>query len=305
MAPTLFIGLGLALAGSMALNGSYVAQHLAAVQAPVITLRRPLVSLTGLLRSRLWLAGGVAGLSGWLLHVGALSRAPLSLVQAFSAGGLALVVPVAARLTGRPLSSGARRGTLLMVAALAALAVGARPTAATASTATGSVLTFALVVATMVMVLLARRRGPHALGAAAGALYGIGDIATKAATTAAHAGWLTSGVAPWAVMLASSSVLAFFCFQRGLQLGTAVAVIALMTAVTNVVAVLGGVLAFGEPIGASPAVVALHAAALIAIVVGGWWLAPAQAAMIDGSSSAVSADVANRPVTGHPRVVGR
>ncbi|MGZ4168899.1 MAG: hypothetical protein ACXVV5_22605 [Solirubrobacteraceae bacterium] len=287
----------------MALNGSYVAQHLAAVQAPVITLRRPLVSLTGLLRSRLWLAGGVVGISGWLLHVGALSRAPLSLVQAFSAGGLALVVPVAARLTGRPLSSGARRGTLLMAVALAALAVGARPTAPTGSTAQ-SVLTFALVVATMVMVLLATRRGAHALGAAAGALYGIGDIATKAATTAAHAGWLTSGVAPWAVMLASTSVLAFFCFQRGLQLGTAVAVIALMTAGTNVVAVLGGVIAFGEPIGASPPVVALHAAALIAIVVAGWWLAQAQAAMIDGSSSAASADAANRRGTGHPRVVG-
>ena len=106
-------------------------------------------------------------------------------------------------------------------------------------------------------------------------------------------------------MLASTSVLAFFCFQRGLQLGTAVAVIALMTAGTNVVAVLGGVIAFGEPIGASPPVVALHAAALIAIVVAGWWLAQAQAAMIDGSSSAASADAANRRGTGHPRVVGR
>jgi hypothetical protein len=280
MAPTLVVGLGLALAGSLALNGSYVAQHLAAAHAPAITLRRPLVSVAGLLRSRLWLVGGAAGLTGWLLHVGALSRAPLSLVQAFSAGGLALVVPIAARVTGRPLSAGARRGTLLMAAALGALAVGAHPAAA-ASAAAGSVLTFALVVATIVMILLARRSGPHALGAAAGALYGIGDIATKAATTAAHAGWLTSGVVPWAGMLAATSVLAFFCFQRGLQLGTAVAVIALMTAGTNVVAVLGGVIAFGEPLGATPAIAALHAAALAAIVVGGWWLAPAQAAMLE------------------------
>ena len=171
MAPTLVIGLALALTGSLALNGSYVAQHLAAAHAPAVTLRRPLVSLAGLLRSRLWLAGGVAGIMGWLLHVGALSRAPLSLVQAFSAGGLALVVPVAARITGRPLSPTARRGTLLMAAALGTLAVGAHPVAAT-STAAGAVLPFAVVVATMVMAVLARRRGPHALGAAAGALYG-------------------------------------------------------------------------------------------------------------------------------------
>jgi hypothetical protein len=283
MAPTLVIGLALALVGSLALNGSYVAQHLGAVHAPAITLRRPLVSVSGLLRSKLWLAGGIAGISGWLLHVGALSRAPLSLVQAFSAGGLALVVPVAARLTGRPLSPAARRGTLVMAAALAALAVGARPVIGAAAGGSWPVVAFALVVAAVIAALLTRRRGPHALGAAAGALYGIGDIATKAATTAAHGGWLTSGVAPWVGMLAVTSVLAFFCFQRGLQLGTAVAVIALMTAVTNVVAILGGVIAFGEPIGASPAIIALHAAALIALVVAGWWLAPAQAAMMDGA----------------------
>jgi hypothetical protein len=40
-------------------------------------------------------------------------------------------------------------------------------------------------------------------------------------------------------------------------------------------------------------VVALHAAALIAIVAGGWWLAPAQAAMIDRSGLGVAADAAN------------
>jgi hypothetical protein len=169
MAPTLVIGLALALTGSLALNGSYVAQHLGAVHAPAITLRRPLVSLTGLLRSRLWLAGGIAGISGWLLHVGALSRAPLSLVQAFSAGGLALVVPVAARVTGRPLSSCARRGTLVMGAALAALAVGARPVVGAASAGSWSVVAFAVVVAALIAALLTRRRGPHALGVAAGA----------------------------------------------------------------------------------------------------------------------------------------
>jgi len=36
------------------------------------------------------------GLAGWALHVGAMRDAPLSLVQAFVAGGLALTVPMAA-----------------------------------------------------------------------------------------------------------------------------------------------------------------------------------------------------------------
>jgi hypothetical protein len=62
-----------------------------------------------------------------------------------------------------------------------------------------------------------------------------------------------------------------------------VAVIALMTAGTSVVAILGGVVAFGEPLGASPAIVALRVAAIVALIAGGWWLAPAQAAMMDAA----------------------
>jgi hypothetical protein len=62
-----------------------------------------------------------------------------------------------------------------------------------------------------------------------------------------------------------------------------------MTAVTNVVAILGGVIAFQEPLGASPAIIALHVAAIVALVVAGWWLAPAQAALMDGEPAGAAA----------------
>lgn len=93
-------GLALALAASVALNTSYVLQHRGAAAVPRITPRAPLATLRGLLASRWWAAGALAGMAGWAMHVGALSSAPLSLVQAFVAGGLALAVPLAARLAG-------------------------------------------------------------------------------------------------------------------------------------------------------------------------------------------------------------
>jgi hypothetical protein len=72
---------------------------------------------------------------------------------------------------------------------------------------------------------------------------------------------------------------AFFCFQRGLQTGNALPVIALMTSGTNVASILGGLLVFGDPLGHRPAMVALHAAAFAIVIGAAWLLAPAQAAV--------------------------
>jgi hypothetical protein len=79
----LVIGLSLAMTGSLALNASYLIQHAGSLRAPAIQWRHPLRTLRSLLRSRLWLGGGVLGLTGWAISIAALTQAPLSLVQAF------------------------------------------------------------------------------------------------------------------------------------------------------------------------------------------------------------------------------
>ena len=61
---------------------------------------------------------------GWALHVGAMREAPLSLVQAFVAGGLALTVPMAAFGLGRRRPRARRGAAALMVVALVLLALG-------------------------------------------------------------------------------------------------------------------------------------------------------------------------------------
>ena len=64
----------------------------------------PIRTLGALLRSRLWLAGGVLGIAGWAISIAALTQAPLSLVQAFLIGGIALLAPVAVRVLGHRLT---------------------------------------------------------------------------------------------------------------------------------------------------------------------------------------------------------
>ena len=86
----------------------------------------------------------------------------------------------------------------------------------------------------------------------------------------------------------SATVGAFFAFQRGLQTGRPLAVIALMTAATNVGSILGAFVAFGDPLGRTPEVAALHAAAFALVVVAAWRLAPTQAALTAGAPSAAA-----------------
>jgi drug/metabolite transporter (DMT)-like permease len=277
----LWVGLSLALLASVALNASYLMQHLGSAHGPGIDIRRPWRTMRTLLASRWWLVGGFVGMAGWGLHVIALTKAPLSLVQAFLVGGIALVAPLAVRVLGHRLTPGELLGIALMVLALVALTLGRGRIGVHSRYHSWALASYLLVVCCLgAALLLAQRRRAQALGLAGGFLYGAADVAIKALTGVGRvhgvAGILTS---PWLLAAVLSSVGAFFCFQRGLQTGNALPVIALMTSGTNVASILGGLLVFGDPLGHRPAMVALHAAAFAIVIGAAWLLAPAQAAV--------------------------
>ena len=100
-AVTLTAGLLLALLSTAALNYGFFLQHKVSGMLPALTLRHPLSSLAALFTNWKWLAGFVAGLSGWALYIVAVSLAPLALVQATSAGGVGLLALLAQRGGGR------------------------------------------------------------------------------------------------------------------------------------------------------------------------------------------------------------
>jgi hypothetical protein len=277
MVSALILGLALAVVASVAQNGSYLLQHAGSRGAPSIDLRRPLTTVRGLLRSRVWLAGAVAGALGSVLHVGALAHAPLSLVQAFTAGGLLLTVPVAARAFGQRLARPELIAVGVLVISLSLLGLGTGPLAAHAvrvSPLAGAVGIAALLAGGLALLRAPARRG-RLLGAAGGVLYGAADASTKAVTMV-HGGLVAAVTSPWMVVLVALCVAAFACFQRGLQIGPAVPVIAVMTGATNAVAIIIGLLVFGEPLGVGPAFAATHVAAFALAVCAGLTLARAQ-----------------------------
>src|SRR4029450_3307641 len=86
------------------------------------------------------------------------------------------------------------------------------------------------------------------LGVAAGALFGVSDIALKYLTEAVQDGVLEL-LSPWLVAALAASVVAFYASARGLQLGPGVQVIALTSVAANLTAITGGILVFGGALG--------------------------------------------------------
>jgi enterochelin esterase-like enzyme len=234
-------GLALALLSAGALNWSYFVQHGAASALPPLTLRKPLRSLASLFGNRRWLVGFCTGIGGWALYVAALALAPLSLVQASSAGGLGVL----AALTGVT----TRRERLAVATAVAGLAL----LGVSLAGSNGSVGHVSLLGAAVWMVVSAGvaaiAAGPAAnvvaraagLGSAAGVLYAAGDVGTKAAVSGGfHIAFVPA--------LLACHGLAFVALQLGFQRGSALTTAGLATLWTNALPIAAGMTVFGEPL---------------------------------------------------------
>jgi hypothetical protein len=106
------------------------------------------------------------------------------------------------------------------------------------------------------------------LGAAAGVLFGVSDVAIKALTgIAGHEGILGLGASPWFYVAILASVAAFFSSARGLQDGDAVPVIAITGTAANVTTVAAGIIVFGDPLPGSTFGIILQAVAFLLVIV--------------------------------------
>jgi len=120
---------------------------------------------------------------------------------------------------------------------------------------------------------------PLALGVAGGLLYGAADMSLKAVT--GLSGLAAVARSPWLYAGLACTIAAFFAFQRGLQSARPVAVIALMTAATNVSSIAGAFVVYGDPLGSTPLLAATHTLAFVLVIVAAWRLAPAQAQLVE------------------------
>ena len=272
---SLHLGILLAAACALATNLGFLYKHRGACAAPAVDVRHPVRSAAALFRSRWFAIGMLVALGAWVLHVGALALAPLSLVQAVISGGLVFLAVLADRVFG--FSVGPRQWaglgcTALGLVLLAVTLPGAGGGHSHYSIAGMLAFESALLVIGTLLVFSHKLGAPHQhhgvlLGTAAGVLFGVSDVAIKALTGAVAQDGVLGLLSPWIVFCAAASVIAFYASARGLQKGEAVPVITLTSAAANVSAIAGGILVFGDPMPSDPVGVALQCLAFALVVV--------------------------------------
>jgi drug/metabolite transporter (DMT)-like permease len=272
---TVQLGILLALLCAFATNLGFLLKHRGACAAPAVTLRHPLASAAGLFRSKWFAIGMGVAVGAWVLHVGALAMAPLSLVQAVISGGLVFLTVLAERYFGFKVGTRQWLGVGLTALGLVLLTVTLPGhTGAHSSYSVAGMIAFesALLLVGTVLVL-SPKLGNHEhhgvmLGAAAGILFGVSDVAIKALTHGVGESGLVGGlVSPWLLTCIVASVIAFYASARGLQKGEAVPVITLTSASANLSAISGGILVFGDPMPSDPVGIIVQMAAFALVIV--------------------------------------
>ncbi|HLH65126.1 MAG TPA: hypothetical protein VKV27_05445 [Solirubrobacteraceae bacterium] len=305
-------GLLLALVSAALINIGFLLQHRALRDLPTADGSRARGSPVGgspvggpptgaarlrrALRNPVWLAGQGLGWIGFCAQIVAVALAPLSLVQAFAAGGLALSVPIAAGIFHISIGRAQTVCVAAIAAGLAALPLGL---AGSHERLSSAALWSAVAVCSLVGLMLAARRRPWARAAAAGAFYGVADAAIKAVSVhLAHHG-AAAALSPWTAVAAVGTFAGFVCFQSALAADPrAVTSISLMNALAAVVALGCGLGAFSESLGATEAVRLGHLAAISVVLACVPVLAGAQAQLTEQGAGA---DVGWPAQPGHQR----
>jgi drug/metabolite transporter (DMT)-like permease len=264
------IGIALAAAVALMANLASLLKHRGCQGAPLVSINRPLTSLRSLAASPWFAAGWGLAAFAWIVHIAALSLAPISLVQGVVAGSAVTLAVLSQRLFGDPVE---RRQWLALVlggAGLALLAVtlphfhgphSSFTLAGIVSFEGGLVLLAAGIALGHRAERLAARRGVL-LAVLAGLLFALAGVAIKA---------LTSGSGGWPlicsliVLAVACGALAQYTTVAALQRGGAIETIGLMGIVGNAAQIVAGILVFGDPLSPDPLGIVLQVVGLLMV----------------------------------------
>jgi drug/metabolite transporter (DMT)-like permease len=272
---TLFLGLAFAALSALVTQVGFLLRHRGAVDAPDVDVRHLWRSAVGLFRSKWWTIGYALAVVAYLLHVGALAFAALSLVQAVLAGGLVVLGVVAERFFGFELQRRQWVGIGLTAAGLAMLALTgeARSGQDSADYSLAAMLAFEAALAALGVTLILSCRHERAashsgilLGLAAGLLFTITHVAVKALTGKIDTTVAEVLLSPYLYVAILGGVVAFFASARSLQIGPAVPVIAVTSIAGNASAIPAGIVVFGDPLGSHTLEVAVRVFAFLLVI---------------------------------------
>jgi len=279
-----WLGLGLSFASALVVSWAYSREHAAAVELPAVSVRHPIAAARTLVADRQWMIGFAAEGGGWVVYLLALRLAPLALVQAVNASGVAVLAFLS---TGGRIGELKARERIAVACALTGLVLLAVSLVGTVpgEHAPRPVVTAVWLGASLAGAALFAVRWPRALhastlGAAAGVLFAGGD--TSAKLVVRGGGWALAAI-PLVVFYSLGSIQLQSAFQHGNVLvaaGTA-------NLATNAIPIVAGVVLFHD--------VLPHGLALVAQVVAFAGILVGAMLLGDRARGAPSADAAPSP----------
>jgi multidrug transporter EmrE-like cation transporter len=283
---TLILGILLALACALATNVGFIYKHRGCAAAPAVDVTRPFKTTRSLYASRWFAIGMGVAVVAWLFHVAAMAVAPLSVVQPVLAGGVVLLAVMAEKMLG--VRVGTRQWFGLALTAFGLILLGLTLPATHGAQSHFSVPGMIGFESGLILVggllIIGPRIGAPAhhhgfmLGAAAGIMFGVSDVAIKAISGLVGSGGILGLLSPWALVTVAASVVAFFASAKGLQDGEPVAVIAVTGTAASVAGIVGGIIVFGDPMPGNPVVLVVQCLAFIFVLLAAWLMpAPVRA----------------------------
>jgi len=274
------IGLVLAFVSAVAVNWAYTREHDAVSAMPSFSPRQPRRFVSLLLADRSWLLGFGTESAGWLVYVAALRLAPIALVQAISASGIAVLAFATARGHPSRLALHEQIAVLVAFAGLVLLALSLVGTSQADRPPDGVAVTIWLAgsagAALMLAGSLLRLARGASLGLAAGLLFAGGDMSAKLVVYGGV--WFAAVISLIVCYALGTSVL-----QGAFRHTDALTAAGLATLATNAVPIAAGFVVFGEqlPHGAKGT---LQVAAFASLIVSAAFLARAERPSTPSSS---------------------
>ena len=294
---SLYLGIFLALLCAVASNLAFFFKHRGACEACAVDIRHPLRTAKSLYSSKWFTMGMLIGGAAWGVHVAAISLAPLSVVQAVLAGGVALLAVMAEKIFG--LEVGPRQWWGLALTACGLILLGVTLPGSEGTHSSFSVPAMIAFEAGLFAVGTLLIMGKHIggkdehhgvmLAAASGILFGVCNVGVKALTgIVGDAGLLGILLSPWLYSAIAGSVTAFYASARSLQDGDAVPVIAITGTAANISCIAGGIIVFGDPMPSDALGIAIQGLAFVMVIVASA-LMPAPVRATHGAAAPASA----------------
>ncbi len=270
---SLNLGILLALACALVTQLGFLYKHRGANAAPKVDIRHPLRTVRTLFASTWFAIGMAVALGAWILHVAALALAPLSVVQAVLSTGVVMLAVLADRVFGFKIGRRQWIGVTMTAVGLVLLVMTLpAQSGAHSSYSLAGMLAFegGMLVVGMLLITGTRTGAPDhhhgiMLGAAAGVLFGVSDVAIKALT--GLGGPAAILLSPWLGVAVLASIVAIYASARGKQEGEAVPVIASTSTAANVSCIIGGIVVFGDPMPSDTLGIVLQGLAFAMVVV--------------------------------------